>query len=436
MPLIRPFRGIRYNPDNISFISRVIAPPYDIIGPDDEQQLLQRDQHNIVRITLGKTPAEGRPEGAYEKAAYFFEHWMDKGVLTRDDEPSIYIVEQSFEYLNTVYRRMGFIAALRLEPHGENSSIHPHERTMDTPKSDRLKLMSACKANLSQPMLMYSDPDGEIDRLLQHIPNQEFLYSFSDNHDVGYRIYRTADASFIDQLASLIGGQNMVIADGHHRYESALNYKRKHRNPNIPEGEAPEDFLSTLCISVSSPALLSLPTHRCVIKNTNYNEDEFLDSLSSFFELTPISINSTEAIQEAYEEAKTDPSQFACILDKGRFFLLSLKSDGIPDFSPHKKEDTVWSKMPVCILHYLIFDKILSIEPGSKQESDGVEYITSATDAYWMVQKGAADLAFILPGTDPRMVQDLSSRGLRLPVKSTYFYPKIPSGLIIYPYFR
>ena len=428
MPAIVPFRGVRFNPDKISFISRVIAPPYDVIDPPLEQELLQRDPHNFVRITLGKTPPGGRPDEAYRACAEHLRQWRETGVLVQEPEPAIYVVQQTFPLGAEELIRLGFIAAVRLEELGRGS-IFPHERTFGGPRVDRLKLMAACRASLSQILGVYSDPNTEADRLIGRLCTGQPLFSFRDDDGVGHLVWRVTDADAIRDLQALLRERILFIADGHHRYESALRYSRA--GPTGGRGNAPEDYLPMLCISVENAGLRALPTHRRARARVKRSPEQVLSALEGSFAIEPVKVMNAEGLQGDYDAAR---GADACIgLYPGGQRLYLLRPRDAASLRPRFPASAdAWWKLPVCLLHHVVLPDALDLHPGTPEEADHIDYRRDAGQIYWGVESGQFDAGFLLPPIDPRTVQRVASEGERLPQKSTYFHPKIPSGLVFY----
>ena len=433
MATIKPYRGLRYNPEKISFISRVITPPYDVIDPETEEHLLEKDPYNFVRISMGKTPPSGRQEDEYLFISDIFNKWIREEVLIREEKPSMYAMKQSFKIGDKHYTRHGLITALLLEEPGEGS-IHPHENTMKAPKTDRIKLMEACRANLSQPMLMYSDPEGQIQSdIEQACKKPDFLYSFRDDQDIAHTVWRIDAPQSLDRLSSLMNDQSAVIADGHHRYESALTFSEQHRPPEMEKGAVAEDYISAFMVSIKDRGLLSLPTHRGIISGDSSGTPEVSDALREHFSVTSFEVEDGDSIYALYNRMRGEKMSIGCITPDPALLLLEPKNtENIPSAAGCSISDL--KKLPVNILHYCIFPTLLGIEPGSEAESEGVEYNCSASDIYWGVQSGRFNLGFLLPTTSPHQIHQAAQRGTRLPVKSTYFHPKVPSGIVIYPH--
>jgi uncharacterized protein (DUF1015 family) len=247
MVQIASFTGLHYNRDKISFISRVIAPPYDLIEPEQVQELRDRDPHNVVRLILGKEGPQGRLPEDYRNAGLTFAAWRRDEILVPVPEPAVYVCEQTFELGAAQYVRHGLICAMLLEEF-DSGQILPHEHTLAGPKADRLRLMEACKANLSQVFGVFSDPEGQADALLKQTDGAELLYEFCDAEKVAYRLWRVTDEAYIRQLVSLLKKEVVFIADGHHRYETALRYRDHHRPKGAPPGSVPEPEFLRLCV--------------------------------------------------------------------------------------------------------------------------------------------------------------------------------------------
>ena len=430
MPVIIPFRGLRFDRNRISFIGRVVAPPYDVIDPDQEQQLEERDRHNVVRLTLGKTPGEARDPAHYARAAETLRQWRDDGVLTLEQEPAAYIVRQTFRLNGQHFRRYGFIAGVLLEQLGKGS-IHPHERTTKASKSDRYQLMEASHANLSQVIAIYSDPGGAIDKLVAGMGRGEPLYCFRDDDDVGYMVWAATHADAVRELAERMREQALVIADGHHRYESAFTYCRRHRSDDSPLGAAPEDYISALCVSVASPGLKSLPTHRRARANKPLRHEELMASLEANFEAQRVPVHDARSLQSDFDAARRGQACIGCLLPDQQLYLLTPRD--LAALRPRFPQSA--GAMSEILRHWLDgrgLPDALAIEPGSAEESEKVEYRPDASEIYWGVESGEFDVGFLLPPTPPQIVQSVACQSERLPMKSTYFFPKIASGLVMY----
>ncbi len=279
---IQPFRALRYDTDRAGSLSALSAPPYDIIDAARRAELARRSPYNVIRVILGEDTEGTRSEDTYREAAACLSAWQREGVLIREQEPCIYLCEQEFDLNGSRYVRRGFISAVLLEEFGKGS-IFPHERTMSAPRADRLCLMRACRAALSPILAFYSDREGTVDRFLAGLSRVRPLYEFADDGGIHYRVSGLADPGQIEELRALMHGRRTVIADGHHRYESALIYKEEARPFLAPESTVPEDFTLLLCVSSANSGLKILPTHRLVRVPGGLVPERFLALVSERF---------------------------------------------------------------------------------------------------------------------------------------------------------
>jgi len=428
---IEPFRALRYNPDRISFISRVVAPPYDVIEGDLRKELLKRDPHNVIRLILGKTPAGGRGEQEYLEAARHLAAWRREGVLIRDEKPSVYMFEQHFEAEGERTRRLGFVAALLLEEFG-SGQVFPHERTMSGPKADRLQLMRACSGNLSQVLGIYSDPDGQCDRFVQQIKGNGPIYEYRDRNGTACALTRMDDPGAIRELQQLLRDRALCIADGHHRYETALAYRREARPASAPPGSAPQDFTTALCVSVADRGLKALPVHRVAKAAGRFDGERLLRELRQGFEMSRAHVKRAEDLQRAWAALRADGAEIGCYLVGGKLFGLRAKQGPTASVSQDEPPDV--RALPVSALNDEILVPHFGVDPYQKGGAGSIAYHHEAESAYWDVESGRFDAGFLLPPLEPRLVELIARSGQRLPPKSTFFYPKMPSGLVMYPF--
>jgi len=411
-------------------LSRVVAPPYDIVDPPLEKELRERDPHNVIRLTLGKTPPEARPEQEYRCAAEFLARWRQEGVLIQDRVPSLYLVEQAFSLGGQELVRRGFIAALLLEELGKGS-VFPHERTSAVARTDMFRLLAACQANLSQVIAIYADPDGAADRAVARLCGGPPLYSFHDGAGVRYRVWRIGARRDIAAIVRLVRGCPFVIADGHHRYESALQYRNARRAQGAAPGSAPEDYVSALCVSVADAGLRALPTHRRVRTNRPITDADLRAALGDRFALHPVPVSGPDSLESALAAARGEDSALGCCLPHKRLFVLRPR-DLARLRARFPQEADSWWRLPVSLLHYVVLPDLLDLRPATEEEAARVDYRHEAAEVYAGVESGAFGVGFLLPPTDPCTVVLVATQGQRLPAKSTFFYPKIVSGVVLY----
>ena len=431
MTVIKGIRALRYNPEKIADISRVVAPPYDVIDPELEDELLRRDPHNIVRITMGKTPRGGRSPQDYVEAARRLSAWRSEGVLMRDDEPGIYFVRQRFEVHGESVCRTGFIGGLLLAELG-SGSVFPHERTMSGPTQDRLELIRACRAGLSQVFCIYSDSDGRCERFLQAIEGDVPLYEFRDDAGVLCSVSRMDDSHQMDSLKELLRDQTVCIADGHHRYETALAYRDEARAASASPGAAPQDYVAIFCVSVANAGLKVLPTHRLVKADGEFDEARLLADVRQKFTVGETSVGRAADVRAALATLVAEGAEIGCYLPGGRLFGLRSRNAASSVRDPDQDPDM--HSLPVCILNEKILCEHFDVETGRKRQRGAIRYEHIIENVYRKVEDGSFHAGFLLPAIEPRMVERVARSGQRLPPKSTFFYPKIPSGLVIYPF--
>jgi len=429
MAHVTPFRGLRFNPDRISFIARVVAPPYDVIDPELEGRLLAGDPHNMVRLTFGKTPPEGRPPETYQAAAELLRQWRAEGVLIEDEEPSYYLVEQTFEIGHKDYTRRGFVGAVRLEEPGEGG-VFAHERTVERARSDRYELLKACRTNLSPLLGFFGDPDGSTCELITSLGKGRWTYSFRLG-GVGYTVWTLSQEDVTAELSRRVEQQPLIIADGHHRYLSALRYARESRPEGAAPGSAPEDYVPFLCMSVADEGLVSLATHRLV---TAGDKEEALraiqQELAGAFTFERATVRGAKTLRDDFALACGAAECIGCYAGGADLWILRLANrqkllDRFGEQMPSS-----WS-LPVNLLHNVVLPDGLGIAPHSAEATERVTYTADAEQAYWAVESGLCDIAFLLPPTSPSQVMEAATRGELLPAKSTYFYPKLVSGLVL-----
>jgi len=421
LPYIEPFCGLRYNPDRISFISRVVAPPYDVIDDDLREELLERDPCNVVRLILDEPPHGGREQAQFQKAAETLKRWQENQVLIRESDPSIYICEQEFDTEDGRVRRVGFIARLLLEELGENH-VFPHEQTMDEPKKDRVELMRATETDLSQVFAIYADGKGRINSFVRDIRPSLPLYEYRDDANVATILSRVDDPDEIETLKGMLQEQALCIADGHHRYETALAYRDEVRPDGAPHGSVPEDYTTVLFVSVADDGLVIFPTHRVVRVSEGFDKGEFLSWMRNKFTVREAKIELPQQCAKVWGRLRDEGAVVGCYMAQGKLYGLF----------PNGNEES--DALPVSVLTDRVLKGYLNLEPRRDAENGLIEYKSRLEPIYWAVESGRYDLGFFLPPIDPAVVQRKAASGNRLPPKSTYFYPKVPSGLVMYPF--
>jgi len=414
---IRPFKGIRYSSSAIPDLSQVVAPPYDVISPEQQDALCRRSRWNIVHLILNKPePGDDERENQYTRAAVNLSSWLEEGVLVKDREDSIYVCDQEFDADGRRYRRRAFIARVRLEEL-DKGQIFGHEETMPGPKEDRLRLMEACRANLSQVFAIYEDGDGAVESLLSSAVRGA-PDAIADDDGVRNLLWKVSESSALDTLRAAMSGRKLYIADGHHRYETALKYR------DMQEGEGPWSFVMMACVSMSDPGLVILPTHRVVRGVGRGKVARLVEKAREDFEIEQAP--DIGRLLRGMEEA-ADKHVLGAVLD-GRCWLLRLRSEDAVKVSGRS---TAWRRLDVVILHSLILEKILGIDFKGVKHDPRLKYVKSASEAGELVCSGEFEAAFLLRATKMSEVKAVAENGEKMPPKSTYFYPKLTSGLVI-----
>ncbi|MGE5279419.1 MAG: DUF1015 domain-containing protein [Deltaproteobacteria bacterium] len=419
MAKIEAFRSIRYNPDQVSDLSLVVAPPYDVIDTGGQEALYQKHPYNFVRLILGReltadTPAENR----YTRAAGYFEEWQRRGILVRDDKPAIYVIEQKFSVGGRPLRRLGFIALMRLDDEGQKTTVHPHEHTHAAPKEDRLRLMREVEANLSPIFTVFSDPRKTARRLLEAVTKEEPCAAARDDGGVDNRMWRLTDPVALGKLKKHFAGLEVFIADGHHRHEVARLFREEKRRSAGPAFKDAYNYIMTYFTALEDDGICILPTHR-LIENAAFD----LEALRPAFEISKAA--SLEELLAAMAGEK-EGAAFGVYREK-TFSLLRLVDRKLPRQLLPEASD-VYRALDVALLHVVAFDHFLKIPLSS------IRYEIQADRAVEAVDAGRFGALFLLNPTRIEQIRAVALAGGAMPQKSTYFYPKVLSGLAVHKF--
>jgi uncharacterized protein (DUF1015 family) len=438
VPEIRPFRALRYNVSTIGDPACVVAPPYDVIGDTERDRLMARHPANIVRLDLPREEAGDAPDDRYRRAARTLAGWRSDGTLHKDPHPSIYVYEQSYVVPGTDASRtqVGFFGRLRLEPSGPGSGVLPHERTLAGPREDRYKLLRATGVNTSPVVVLYDDPLAAGARVLDGIRSRTPDLEISDDDGVQHRMWAVmADGDAAEAVAPLLAAASngpVTIADGHHRYETALQYRDERRMSRSCEEDPPFDYLLTLFLEATSQPLTVLPTHRIVRGLGGLAAGALLERLDELFEVRR-GIDAAELLRvfQAISLAGGGDGRFGLWTRQGGS-ILTARRDA---FGPHLPSGgEALRGLDVTLLGVAI-RQLAGI--GDEAVTDGaIDYSKSAAEAIAAVDAGTggADAAFLLEPTPVTAISAVARDGDVMPQKSTYFYPKALSGLVINPH--
>ncbi|HVK40571.1 MAG TPA: DUF1015 domain-containing protein [Candidatus Kapabacteria bacterium] len=420
MPSIKAFAPLRYNPSEIPDLGAVIAPPYDVISDDRRRQLLERDPHNIIRLIL----PEGTDDARYAGAAALLDEWQRSGVLVRESGESLYLYTQAFDHPVTGERitRHGFLARVRLSPFSDGE-ILPHERTLSGPKADRLKLMQATNANLEPIFGVYRDPSNVSARRLEELTQQPPLIDATDADGVQHRVWRVTGAD-AEAFAQDLRSSTIFIVDGHHRYETALNYRGQSNG-----ADRPVDSIMMFLAPMGDPGLVILPTHRVVHSLASFDFDALLERLGEHFTITDVT--SDDAGLAMLDEHRSTPSYL--LVAGPRMAVVSLKPGTEPSSIVDASLPESVQELDVTILHEHILEHILGISKEAQASQTNLRYVKSAEDAFAEARRPDVQLVALMNATRLEQVERVAQSGHVMPQKSTYFYPKLASGLLINP---
>jgi len=448
MAHIAPFRALRYDPARVA-VSSVVTQPYDKITPEMQETYYAASPHNLVRIILGtQHPTDHSTDNTYTRAAKFFRDWRREGIFLQDSEPSIYLYVQRFTIpgSQTESERRGFIALGRLEDYSAGV-VFRHEQTLAKPKADRLELLRATRAHFGQLFMLYSDPAGEIEGLLT--PTDQPDLETRDEYGVLHQMWRISDASLINLVRGKMRDKKLIIADGHHRYETAISYRNERRAaetlpgsgprktdsgvvslPSDAAEDAPYEQVMMTFINMESAGLVILPTHRVVHGLADFSPDALRDATRHYFSVEEVdpSIDAGRAAVILREAGRMGTALLGVcanraflfdrpkVVDPGLFPGLSLRQQSLD----------------VVQLHKIILADALRLSEESIRNQQNTRYVREAGDALDQVRRGAANVAFLMNPVRMRQVRDIAFAGEVLPQKSTDFYPKLLSGLTIY----
>jgi uncharacterized protein (DUF1015 family) len=452
MPTIQAFRGIRYDLGHVGSLSNVVAPPYDVIDAELQRRLYDLHPANVVRLILNKDePGDDEHDNRYSRAARLMRSWLRDGVLFSEAESALYVYHQVFNEGGAEYTRRGFMCRVRLERFGEGN-IFPHEETHGAAKADRLKLWSACKANLSQIFGLFPDPENEAQSILETAIMGVAPLEATDHLGVIHRIWPVSNGATITAVIGAMGERPVYIADGHHRYETACNLRDQlaaelaQRGERLPP-EHPANYVLMMLVSMSDPGMLVLATHRLFRGLPSMTSEQLRDRLGKAFDTQPAG-NGPARARSLWEEIEMEGDQrtlgfytaadqqwtLARLNDAGR----QLMADAATDHS------TDWQELGVSILHRLVVDTLLAPRaslPAPKYVRDIEEVVrgliegdAAGRDATGQAGSGSRfELAALVMPATVEHIRAISSHGERMPAKSTYFYPKLLSGLVINP---
>jgi uncharacterized protein (DUF1015 family) len=418
---IQPFKAIHYNTGVIGDLSKVVAPPYDVISKDQQEELYKRNPNNIIRLDLN------HDADPYSSAAREMQRMLKEKALVVDSEPAIYPYSQTFKTQSgsTVTRR-GFISWIKLEPF-EAGVVLPHEHTLSGPKMDRLKLMTATKASFSQIFSVYGDPKKELEKEYDKLAKvKPFLEA--DQDGVNNKMYRITDAATVKVFQGLLKNIPVYIADGHHRYETALEYQRimKEKNPKHTGKEA-YNYIMMYFTNIFDSGLVVYPTHRILHSVAGFDANRLIDAVKTRFDLTP----KQDVDSLASSLLSAGDHSYGMILPQNKYYLMKLKPGS--DVLSIVKENVPApvKRLDVTLLHDYVLTQTLGISKEAQEKKLNINYTIDRHEVDNAVQSGKGQVGFIINSTKVEQVKEVADAGAVMPQKSTYFYPKLLSGLLL-----
>jgi uncharacterized protein (DUF1015 family) len=446
MARVYPFRALRYNPSLVR-LEDVVTQPYDKITPAMQQAYYQRSPYNLVRIILGLPELFDGEAGfdIYARAARDFSDWRKSGVLSQESEPCIFAYSQRFSVPGKpgkVHERRGLIALGELYDY-EDKVVFRHEQTLSKPKSDRLNLLRATRAHFGQIFMLYSDPGLSVEQLLFTSPNGPASAApdmeVTDEFEVSHRVWKVSDPNIINMVTTALEDKKLIIADGHHRYETALNYAKERapqkmiatdrRSQSAPQPAYPEAAMMMTFVNMDAEGLAILPAHRVVHSLQKFSAQDFIEHARAFFDVRPLSGSDAGALLADLDAAKEGVIAFVCVTAAGSF-LLELRAGAAAEVlagHSHRQQ-----QLDVAVLHALILENLLGLTPESIRNQANLDYIRDAGETVDRVQRNEADVAFLIKAVTLEKLRKMAFAGETMPQKSTDFYPKLLSGLTIY----
>jgi len=429
---IKAFRAYRFDKGIVGNVGDCIAPPYDVISPSQQASLYEKNAHNIVRIDFGKTTPDDTPQSnQYTRAADYLKAWLKDGALRQEAKDMLYAYVQDFKLGSRSYQRSGFVGLGELQEFGKN--VRPHERTLDGPKADRLNLTRATGAQFGQIFMLYDDPKGIADAAIHKAMQGEAMVDAVEEEGVRHRLYGIGDRDDIAAICDMMADKQVIIADGHHRYETAVTYWRETGNPDA-------GWWMMTFVNMRNPGLLILPTHRLVGNLASFDAKTLLKQLDGDFDVARFEYEAgekQEARREMFawmrEEFEENRNAFGIYAGEGAFYAVVLNNHSAMDRI--KDRSKPWRMLDVSVLHKLVLEDKLGIGEKELANETNIEYIKDIGNAIGYsieaVDSGRKQAVFFMNPTRIEEVRTVAGEGEKMPQKSTFFHPKVYTGLTI-----
>ena len=419
MATLRPFRGCRFNPAIVGDLSSVVCPPYDMIGPELKVELQQRSAYNAVHLEGGEQPDPVDPQAGYQQAARLFQEWLSAGALLRDDRPCFYLMRHAYEFNGVRYQHLGFFADVLVEDY-DVGAVYPHEFTREPAVLDRVSLLDACQAQFSPIMSLYRDADGELHRIFDAIVARPPDVSAVTPAGGDAQLWRISDAATQAALTETFANRPVFLADGHHRYEAALRYRRNQAGEQQNDADAASNYVMMTLIEFDDPGLLLLPYHRVIGGLSIEQLDGVRQRVDELFDARSLGDAGAAAVVAEVANLGAEQHCFAMFAADGSATVHTLKS-GVDWQS--------WGSLAVSEA-WVLQERVLAPALGDAL-GQHVDYSPDHDAIVGQVNRGEQQLAILLKPFPLEPFRQIVSAGHRLPPKSTFFYPKLPTGLVI-----
>jgi uncharacterized protein (DUF1015 family) len=438
MPEIAPLKGLLYNQQLIDNMDEVITPPFDVISPEEQEMYHERHPYNMIRLILGRRrPNDNEHNNWYKRAAEALGAWQQEGVLLRDSKPAFYDYEIDYqESPHQLRMRQGVICLVRLQDFS-HGSVLPHERTYEGTKSERLQLMRACNANLSQVFALYPDPLQEVSQCLRQGRKDKPVFDFTDSKGIHHRMWRVSQAEVIHRVVESMRDKVTFIADGHHRYETALNYQRLMQQKYPARGErASFNYVLMYLASMHQEGLSILPTHRLFVHLPQFEMETFLARAAAYFEVVsfPFTPPRRSKVQGEFLQSLQkvgDHQVIGLYVSKSEEFVLLQLREDVDQGTWRAQLPVPLQKLDVVVLTELVLKRLLNVDETLLNDETRIKYRHDAMDAIEEVRSNRFQVAFLLNHTKIEQLQKVATSGLFMPHKSTYFYPKVIDGSVL-----
>jgi len=432
---IKTFRAFRFDPVVVGDAGDCIAPPYDVISEAQQQRLYDKNQHNIARIIRPKTSeGDSETDNQYTRAGDYLDKWIETGALKQDSAESIYAYAQDYSVGEGQLQRLNFVALGRLEDFGE--MVRPHEQTLAKPMLDRLNLTKATSAQFGLVFMLYNDPDRIADEIIRNAVSDAALIDFTDDLDVRHRLFAITGADDVNAIVNMMGDKSVIIADGHHRYTTGLSYSRQTTNPAAK-------YQMLAFTNIRQPGLIVLATHRLVANLDDFDMQKLLGDLAENFEVIDVAFDGAdrskadargEMLARMKAEHDSGRNAFGIYGPDGTFGIAVLKNTGAMDAAAGDMSEA-YRSLDVSILHKLILEQLLGIDEEMRAQGENLQYVkdtpSAIDESVAQVDAGEKQVAFFMNPIKIQELIDVTDAGERMPQKSTYFYPKMFTGLTI-----